>query len=99
VELLLRSSFEGTMRCERIVRDVAAHYGHPVDVTFLADAALITLGERTLSFSREPTVPPLNRASMVKGLLAEIDRGGLSAGAAAERLAAIHATPVRWSRP
>ena len=99
VETLLTWSAEGTMRSESIVRHVAARYGHAVEVSFLADAAILTVGERTLSFAREPTVPPLNQVSLVKQLLAEIDRGSLSATAAAERLAAIRAMPIRWSKP
>jgi uncharacterized membrane protein YjjP (DUF1212 family) len=99
VDLLLTWSYEGTMRCESIVRDVAARYGHTVETSFLADAALVTVGERTLSFSREPTVPPLNQIPMLEELLAEIDRGRLSPAAGAARLAAIRAVPARWSKP
>jgi hypothetical protein len=93
VDLLLTWSYEGTMRCESIVRGVAARYGHRVEASFLADVAVVTVGERTLSFSREPTVPPLNQVSELEELLAEIDRGGLSPAAAAGRLAAIRAVP------
>lgn len=96
---LLRSSFEGTMRCEATVRAIAHRYGHPVEAVFLADAALLTVGGRTLSYSREPTVPPLDQVSPVHALIAEIHRGGLSPRAAARRLDAIVALPVRWSRP
>ena len=99
VDLLLSSSFEGTMRCEAIVRDLAAHYGHAVEATFLADAALVTLGGRTLTFAREPTVPPLHQVSRFKALVAEIHRDALPAGAATRRLAEIRAMPPRWSRP
>lgn len=99
VDLLLRSSYEGTVRCEAIVRGIAAHYGHEVHVVFLADSAMLTLGARTSSFAREPTVPPLNQVSALKTLVAEIHAGSLGAAAAAERLAAIRARPPRWSRP
>ena len=99
VDLLLTWSYEGTMRCESIVRGVAARYGHRVEASFLADVAVVTLGERKLSFSREPTVPPLNQVSELEELLAEIDRGGLSPAAAADRLAAIRAVPGQWSKP
>jgi uncharacterized membrane protein YjjP (DUF1212 family) len=99
VETLLTWSAEGTMRSESTVRDVAARYGHTVEVAFFADAAVLTVGERTLSFAREPTVPPLHQVSEAKRLLGEIDRGGLDPAAAAERLAAIRAMPVRWSKP
>ncbi|WP_328470940.1 threonine/serine exporter family protein [Actinoplanes sp. NBC_00393] len=98
-EWLLSSSFEGTMRCEAIVRDVAAHYGHDVEVTFLADAAILTVAGRTLSFSREPGVPPLHQVSRFKRLVAEIHRGGLSLPVATRRLAQIRAMPARWSKP
>jgi uncharacterized membrane protein YjjP (DUF1212 family) len=99
VDLLLTWSYEGTMRCEAIVADVAARYGDTVDATFIADAALVTVGERTLSFSREPIIPPLNQVSELKGLLAEIMSGTLSAGAAADRLAWLRGRPGRWSKP
>ncbi|HEY7148589.1 MAG TPA: threonine/serine exporter family protein [Gaiellaceae bacterium] len=98
-ELLLVWSYEGTFRAEEIVREVAAVYGREVEAAFMADAAVVTLGERTLSFSREPTVPPLNQVTDMKRLIAEIKRGGLSPRGAAERIAAIRATPPRWSRP
>src|SRR5262245_57319643 len=86
-DLLLTWSYEGTVRCESVVARVAARYGHTVDATFLADAAFVTVGDRTLSFSREPIVPFLNQVTRMKALLAEIDRGGLSTREAAERLA------------
>ncbi|GAA4600616.1 uncharacterized membrane protein YjjP (DUF1212 family) [Actinoplanes octamycinicus] len=97
--MLLASSFEGTMRCEAIVRDVAAAYGHTVEVTFLADAAVLTVGERTLSFAREPGVPPLHRVSLIKALLSRVYSGGLSASDATDQLHAIRRLPGRWSRP
>ena len=99
VDLLLTWSYEGTVRCESVVARVAARYGHTVDATFLADAAFVTVGERTLSFSREPVVPFLNQVTRMKALLAEIDRGGLSTREAAERLAEIRALRGRWSKP
>lgn len=95
---LLTSSFEGTMRCEAIVEEVAGAYGHTVETTFLADSALLTVGERTLSYAREPGVPPLHQVTKVKDLLHAI-RTGLPADRAAERLALIRALPPRWSRP
>jgi len=99
VETLLTWSYEGTMRCEAVVQDVAERYGRTAEATFLADAAVVTLGDRTLAFSREPTVPPLNQVSAFKTFLAAIDRGALSVHEAAERLAAIRAIPPQWSRP
>ncbi|MFC7528646.1 threonine/serine exporter ThrE family protein [Actinoplanes sp. GCM10030250] len=98
-EWLLRSSFEGTDRCEAIVRDVAACYGRTVEVTFFADSALLSVDGRTLSYSREPGVPPLHQVSRMKTLLAEVHGHGLTAGEAAGRLAEIRALPPRWSRP
>ncbi|WP_433829918.1 threonine/serine exporter family protein [Actinoplanes sp. CA-015351] len=97
-EWLLSSSFEGTMECEEVVRAVAARYGHDVEVVFFADAALLTVGERTLAYAREPGVPPLDQVSERKKLLAAIGNG-LAVDAAAARLAEIRAMPPRWSRP
>src|SRR5262245_672486 len=99
VELLLTWSYEGTLRCERIVADVAARYGHTVDATFLADAAFVTVGARTLSFSREPTVPQLNQVAELKRLLLELHGRGLSPHETTRRLAAIRALPPQWSKP
>jgi uncharacterized membrane protein YjjP (DUF1212 family) len=99
VELLVSSSFEGTMRCEAIVADVAAHYGRTVEAAFFADAAVVTLGERTITFSREPTVPPLDQVSTLKRFLAELYRGAWSPREAASCLAEIRSRPVRWSKP
>ncbi|MEV6300573.1 threonine/serine exporter family protein [Actinoplanes sp. NPDC051861] len=98
-EWLLMSSFEGTVRCEAIVRDVAACYGDEVEVTFLADSALITLNGQTRTYSREPGVPPLHQVSQMKALLAEIHQHRLDATEAARRMAAIRRQPPRWSKP
>lgn len=98
-EWLLRSSFEGTMRCEATVRRIADRYGHRAEATFLADAVLLTVGGQTLSYSREAGVPPLDQVSRVHGLIADIDRGELSPSEAKTRLDEILAMPVRWSRP
>jgi hypothetical protein len=62
VDLLLTRSNEATMRCESIVRDLAARFGHTVEAGFLADLAMITVGKRTLLFFCEPTVPPLTKS-------------------------------------
>lgn len=98
-DLLLTWSYEGTLRCEAVVVDVAAVYGHTASAAFFADAALVTIGEHTLSFSREPTVPRLNQVSEMKRLLAEIFANRLSPHEAATRLAAVRAIPGRWSKP
>ncbi|HEY7018129.1 MAG TPA: threonine/serine exporter family protein [Gaiellaceae bacterium] len=97
-DLLLTWSYEGTERSERAVHAVAARYGHTVEAAFLADAAFVTLGDRTLAFSREPTVPQLNRVSELKRLLQRIDRGELSPRQATEAIAAVRAIPDRWSK-
>lgn len=81
-EVLLRWSYEGTAGAERIVAGVAARYGLSADVTFLADAAILTVGERTVARSGSPTVPPLDQVSAFKRLLGAIDRGEVSAGEA-----------------
>jgi len=92
-ELLLRWSYEGTAGAERIVTGVAARYGVRADVTFLSDAAVLTVGERTIARSAEPTVPPLTQVSALKRLLAAIDSGTLSAGEATARLAQLQRSP------
>ncbi|MCY1136879.1 threonine/serine exporter family protein [Actinoplanes sp. Pm04-4] len=96
---LLGSSFEGTMRCEAVVRDIAARYGHSVEVTFLADSAIVTVGGRTRSYAREPGVPPLHQVSEFKRLVADIHRRPVPPAEASRRLAAIRAMPPRWSKP
>jgi uncharacterized membrane protein YjjP (DUF1212 family) len=96
--LLLTWSFEGTFDAEAKVRRVAARYGAEVEVTFLADSAVLTVGDRTLSFARAPTVPPLDHVTELQHLLAEIEDGDLGAGEAAARLEAREAAPPRFSR-
>jgi uncharacterized membrane protein YjjP (DUF1212 family) len=87
------------MRSESVLRNVAAVYGREVDAAFFADAAVLTVGEITITFSREPIVPPLDQVSELKSLLAEIGGGGLSCAAAADRIATIRARPPVWSKP
>ncbi|GAA0468616.1 hypothetical protein Ade02nite_79570 [Paractinoplanes deccanensis] len=96
VEWLLRGSFEGTVRSERIVREVAARYGYSVEVTFLADSALLTVDGRACSYAREPGVPPLDQVTAFKALLADL--GELSEAEAAKRLAEIQRMPPRWNK-
>ncbi|MEV4351520.1 threonine/serine exporter family protein [Actinoplanes sp. NPDC049596] len=96
VEWLLRGSFEGTMRSERVVRDVAARYGHRVEVTFLADSALLTVDGRAYSYAREPGVPPLNQVTAMKRLLSDMSH--LTETQAAARLSEIAAMPPRWNK-
>jgi len=99
VRTLLHGSYEGTYTCENLVKEVAAAYGHTVDVTFLADSAIVTLGTRTASFSATPDVPPLDRISRLKRLLIGIHDGSLNPGEARARLRADAVRPPRWSRP
>jgi uncharacterized membrane protein YjjP (DUF1212 family) len=97
-EVLLTWSYEGTMRCEATVRNVADRYGYAAEASFLADTALLALNGRTLTFAREPTVPPLDQVSALHALLIDIEHG-LSAAAATARLAGIRAMRPRWSKP
>jgi uncharacterized membrane protein YjjB (DUF3815 family) len=87
------------MRSESVVREVAAVYGRTVDATFFADAAVLTVGETTVTFAREPTVPPLDQASAMKLLLVEISGGTLTCAEAADRLASLRGRPPVWSKP
>jgi uncharacterized membrane protein YjjP (DUF1212 family) len=96
--LLLTWSFEGTMEAEQVVKRVARAYGAEAEVTMLADSAVITVGERTSSFSRAPTVPPLDQYSDLKPLLEEIDGGHLAPAEATRRLHALEARPPHFSR-
>jgi uncharacterized membrane protein YjjP (DUF1212 family) len=95
--VLLAWSYEGTLRAERIVMDVARSYGAEAKVAVLADSAVLTVGDRTVVFSHAPTVPPLNQVSEAKALLLEIHAGRLSAAAATERLDGLLARPPRFS--
>src|SRR5262245_30171545 len=99
VALALAWSYEGTMRAEEIVRRVAARYGAEVEVTMLADSAVFTMGDRTASFSRVPTVPPLDQVSDMKRLLLEIEDGALTAREASARIDALHGRRPRFSKP
>ena len=91
-------SFEGTTEAESVIRRVAAAYGAHGEVTFLADAAVLTVGDRTASFSRTPLVPPLDQVSDFKRLLDEIDDGALDAREATARLAALERRPPVFSK-
>jgi hypothetical protein len=70
--LVLVWSYEGTFRSEEVVKRVAHVYGTEAEVTVGADWAVLTVGERTASFSRAPTVPPLDQVSAAKELFSEI---------------------------
>src|SRR5262249_36222471 len=95
---LLAWSFEGTMRSERIVQDVAAVYGLEVEAAMLADSAVLTHAARTVAFAGAPPVPPPAQVSALKALLLEIGRGGVPAAQASERLAEPQRPPPRWSK-
>src|SRR6478735_10925962 len=74
VDLLLTWSYEGTFQNEELVRRVAARYGYPdVQITFLADAAILTVDESTVSFARLPTVPALDQVARFKQLLVDLE--------------------------
>ena len=98
VSLLLAWSYEGTMRSEEIIRSVAMRYGAEVEVTMLADSAVFTIGERTASCARAPTVPPLDQVSDLKRLLLEIEDGAVSPREASRRLDAIQHRPPLFSK-
>jgi uncharacterized membrane protein YjjP (DUF1212 family) len=98
VPLLLAWSYEGTFRAERTVKRVAAAYGAEVEVTFLADSAVLTQGERTLAFARAPLVPPLDQVSDFQRLLRAIESGGVPAREALRQLDALTRRPPLWSR-
>lgn len=99
-DLLLRWSYEGTAGAERIVRRVAGHYAERVDVSFLPETAILTVGDRTVARSATPAVPPLHQVSALKRLLNTLDDEQLSAGEATRRLARVDRMPdlyrPRW---
>jgi uncharacterized membrane protein YjjP (DUF1212 family) len=97
-ELLLRWSYEGSTGAERIVVRVGEHYGVHADVTFLPDAAVLTVGERTIARAAEPVVPPLHQVSAFKRLLAAIDAGRVGADEAARRLAELRRSPPLYGK-
>lgn len=97
-ELLLTWSYEGTFQAEDIVRRVGRRYGADVHVTVSADAAVLTVGRRTASFSATPTVPPLDQATDFKAFVFEIEDGTLSPRQAIERLEALRRRPPRFSK-
>jgi len=97
--LQLAWSFEGTTQAEATVRHVAEHYGEAVEVIVLADAAVISAGDRTASFSRTPSVPPLDQVTDFHRLLSAIDAGRLGPAEASRRLDALQRRPPRFSKP
>jgi uncharacterized membrane protein YjjP (DUF1212 family) len=100
VDLLLTWSYEGTLQNENLVRTVAAQCGRAdVQVAFLADAAVLTVGEKTLAFAKQPTVPALDQVSQFKRVLVDLGSAALTAAQATARIEAITASPPRWSPP
>lgn len=97
-DLLLRWSYEGTAGAEDVVRRVAARYGVTAEIAFLPDAAVLTVGERTVACAAAPTVPPLHQVSALKRLLAAIDRHDLTAERALARLDELERMPVLYGR-
>lgn len=95
--LLLRWSYEGTAGAEAVVARVGARYGAAVQVAFLPDAAVLTVGERTAACAAAPIVPPLHQVSALKRLLAEVDAGRLSAAEAHARLERVVAQPPAFA--
>lgn len=98
-DLLLRWSYEGTTSAEAIVRRVARRYAQPVDVTFLPDTAILSVGGHTAARTGTSVVPPLHQVSAFKRLLATIDGGGLTAEQAGRGLAALERLPAPFGRP
>ena len=100
VDLLLTWSYEGTFQNEELVRSVATRYGHAdVQVTFLADAAVLTVGETTLSFARAPLVPALDQVARFKQLLVDLESRELTPQQVQTRIDEIASSPPRWSQP
>jgi uncharacterized membrane protein YjjP (DUF1212 family) len=97
-DLLLRWSYEGSAGAEQIVTRVAARYGLHAEVTFLPDAAVLTVGERTIARAAEPVVPLLHQVSALKRLLAAIDAGRRTAAEAARELAELQRSPPIYAR-
>ena len=98
VELLLTWSYEGTLRSERIVKRVAERYAASVEVTFLADSALLTMGDRTVSLARAPTVPPLDQVADLKTLLLDVLEHDVPALEALARIDALQRRESVFSR-
>ena len=96
--MLLTWSYEGTFQAEDMVKRVARHYGADVHVTVSADAAVLTVGRRTASFSSAPTVPPLDQVTDFKAFVYEVEDGAFSPRQAIERVDALHAREPRFSK-
>ena len=79
---------------------MATRYGHAdVQVTFLADAAVLTVGETTLSFARAPLVPALDQVARFKQLLVDLESRELTPQQVQTRIDEIASSPPRWSQP
>jgi uncharacterized membrane protein YjjP (DUF1212 family) len=64
----------------------------------LADTALLTMGDRTVSFSRTPIVPALDQVADLEVLVLEVLNGDVPAEGASRRLDALHRRPPVFSR-
>jgi uncharacterized membrane protein YjjP (DUF1212 family) len=95
---LLAWSYEGTFRAEETIRRVGRAYGVEANATVGADSAILTVGDRTASFSHPPTVPPLDQVADFRSLVGDIEAGRLSPAAASARLDALVARPPRFSK-
>jgi uncharacterized membrane protein YjjP (DUF1212 family) len=96
--LLLVWSYEGTFHAEAIVERVGRIYGVEAVATVGADSAVLTVGDRTASFSHAPTVPPLDQVSDFKSLLLEVEDGRLPAREVTTRLARLQRRPPHFSK-
>jgi uncharacterized membrane protein YjjB (DUF3815 family) len=57
------------------------------------------VGEKTLAFAKQPTVPALDQVSQFKRVLVDLGSAALTAAQATARIEAITASPPRWSPP
>lgn len=94
--LMVAGSYEGTLRIADRLHAVAAAYGRTVDVTVLADGAVLGLGTATRVVAHTPDVPQLAHVSGLKPWLADVSAGHVPLDEARARLDAIAAAPHPW---
>jgi uncharacterized membrane protein YjjP (DUF1212 family) len=70
-----------------------------VQITFLADAAILTVDGATVSFARLPTVPALDQVARFKQLLVDLEGRDLTPRQVHTRIDEIATSPPRWSQP
>ncbi len=98
--LLLEWSWEGTLGLEETLRRVAHVYDRPVQATFSADSAIITIGDRVELVNAAPAIPPLAALSRVDAWLGEVEAGKVASPAEARRrLREIAKSPGVYSPP